>query len=107
VSPRRKDDAPFAIQVTPPSPPSGPLQAELARPVPTALPAETSALRREEAVSLPPVAEAPRAATIQRRQRLVTPALAQVLTLLRSPRSVGAALMLREIFDQPLCQRRR
>jgi hypothetical protein len=42
-----------------------------------------------------------------KRSPVLTPVLAQVAALLRSPQSAGAALVLREIFDQPLCRRRR
>jgi hypothetical protein len=35
------------------------------------------------------------------------PALAQLVELLRSPSSAGTAIVLREVFDLPLCRRRR
>jgi hypothetical protein len=50
---------------------------------------------------------APPPATVQKRQGKVTLALAQVLALLRSPRSISTAIVLREIFDEPLSRRRR
>ncbi len=37
----------------------------------------------------------------------MSPILTQVAALLRSPQTAGAALVLREIFDQPLCRRHR
>jgi hypothetical protein len=40
------------------------------------------------------------------RNRQVSPILAQVATLLRSPQAAGAAFVLREILDQPLSKRR-
>jgi hypothetical protein len=36
-----------------------------------------------------------------------SPVLRQVAQILRSPRSAAAAIVLREIFDAPMCQRRR
>jgi hypothetical protein len=40
------------------------------------------------------------------RDRQVSPILAQVAKLLRSPQAAGAAFVLREILDQPKCKRR-
>ena len=37
----------------------------------------------------------------------MTPVLTQVAALLRSPQAAGAAIVLREILDQPRCRRRR
>jgi hypothetical protein len=50
-------------------------------------------------VAAPPRPGAPLAKT--------SPALRHFAALLRSPQSAGTAIVLREVFDQPLCRRRR
>jgi hypothetical protein len=54
----------------------------------------------------PPPAE-PRHPPQGAKPTVVNPALAQVLPLLRSPQGLRSAIVLREIFDRPLCQRGR
>lgn len=51
----------------------------------------------------PPVAVVPRVVTPVK----LSPALARVTQMLSSPQAAAAAIVLREIFERPLCQRRR
>jgi hypothetical protein len=52
----------------------------------------------------PPAAEAPPAPGLPGKRTLAAPA-ARVLALLRDPRSLAAAVLLREVFEPPLCRR--
>jgi hypothetical protein len=87
-----------------------------------AIPAATPARRVDPArPDAPPVAALPVAVPLAAIAVEVTPAaprdtssakptpptLVHLARLLRSPRTAGAAIVLREIFDQPLCRRRR
>jgi hypothetical protein len=73
---------------TPPAAPAPPILLEPAD-LPTAMP-----------VTVPEPPPRPKAAARP------SPAMAQVLGLLRSPRTLGAAFFLREILDPPLVLRR-
>jgi hypothetical protein len=56
---------------------------------------------------LPPRAEAPAALSSPRDDRRLPPAWRQARDLLARPQTAGTAFVLREIFDRPLCKRRR
>jgi hypothetical protein len=77
--------------------PLRPLPAEPSRsmPVPAPTPVVSAA---------PPLPPAP---PVAGSRTAPPPAVAQLVELLRSPRSAATAIILREVFDQPLCRRRR
>jgi hypothetical protein len=83
-----------ATPVVAPAPPE-----EMARVADAAQRAAAAALVVPTRVAAPPRPAAPRAQT--------SPALRHLAALLRSPQSAGTAIVLREVFDQPLCRRRR
>jgi hypothetical protein len=74
-----------------------PMAAELPRAMPVPLPVPV--------VAAPP--PPPPAPAVPGARTAPPPALAQLMELLRSPRSAATAIVLREVFNQPLCRRRR
>jgi hypothetical protein len=111
---RRSVDSPIARTVRAPV-----LLEAIAEPLPTVVPAARTDppradVPRSETVVLPvqvPVAMlveplAP-AARVGPATKAPSPALVQLAQLLQSPRSAGTAIVLREIFDRPLCRRGR
>jgi hypothetical protein len=90
-------------ETTPPARPSPRVMLEMAPP-------ETRAAPPPQPPPPPPSQEVPQVATtpptVPRRQQ-VSAAVAQVARLLRSPQTAGAAYVLREILDEPMCKRRR
>jgi hypothetical protein len=108
---------------SPAGPPRRPAaEVPVARAVPSSPPpAEADVVRVVRAESVPvPVAPIPVAEPVPPARALPAPAmpqpgrgqvrnpiLTQVVALLRSPQAAGTALVLREIFDQPLCRRPR
>lgn len=126
---RRRRDAEERPKPTPPPPPArptvarAPLRERPSRPRETPPRAAPPLIRREEvpvavAVAQPVAAEPVPAAppirdaaiapapTTTRDTRL-SPIVQQVRSLLSKPQTAGTAFVLREIFDRPLCQRRR
>jgi hypothetical protein len=87
---------------------------------PVLLEEETSSRRSVPVVTPEPAAEPVRAVEVSPAQlpapppapavvrvKAISPLLRQVVQGLRTPRSAAAAIVLREVFDQPLCKRRR
>jgi hypothetical protein len=116
---RRRREAEERAKAPPPPPPPArsPLRERPSRPaqkpavrraeVPVAVPvarlvAPTEAIDVVEVVSASP----PPAPTTTREPQL-SPMVQQVRSLLSKPQTAATAFMLREIFDRPLCQRRR
>jgi hypothetical protein len=110
-------ERPSRLLDTPPRPvPSArpaeepPLVIPVARPVPKPATIREAAVEAALAVPLPqPVPDVPPApatpATTRETRR--SPISQQVHALLRKPQTAAAAFVLREIFDRPLCMRRR
>ncbi len=74
----------------------------LAEPTPAQLvrPGESTSVKPVELAAPPP-------APMNTQQKAPSLVLQQVARMLSSPQSVAAAVVLREIFDQPMCRRRR
>jgi hypothetical protein len=113
-APRRVDDAPLPAsprRQTPPSPipEVRPVPVTVVVPVETRAEAEAKALTALPAVKVTPAAPTPATPVMasEKRRREVTPVMAQVVQLLRNPRNVATAFVLREIFDEPMCKRKR
>jgi hypothetical protein len=95
------------LEAIPISRPAPPVRAPAPPPPKALVPLATVIETPAEAVpAAGPPAAVPAAPATLRRQA-VSPILAQVVALLRSPQAAGSALVLREIFDRPLCKRRR
>jgi hypothetical protein len=100
-------DSPSVVLVTPrlETPRPEPLRADPQRSMPVEpvrsmpVPLPTPVVTVTPALAAIPILESSRATP--------SPALAQLVELLRSPSSAGTAIVLREVFDQPLCRRRR
>ena len=103
----RRADAPLpAIPVVKPSPaPAEPARVDTA-PVVLA-PPPTPATQAGAPAALPSLPQLARLAPIPGGERPLSPALAQVNALLRDPRSLAAAMVLREVLDRPVGLRRR
>lgn len=94
--PRQPPPPPPAVRVLPPPPP--PLATPVvAQPGPVVAPIQSVALIQ--------AIQAPAAVRRVDEPRLVPPAMAQVVALLKSPQSLQAAFLLREILGEPLCRR--
>lgn len=100
--PSRVSDTP--PRVAPPviRAPEIPVAVPVARPIeqPALVEPVVAATPTREAAPPPPPAPMPRPAP-------TSPILQQVRSLLSKPQTAGTAFVLREIFDRPLCQRRR
>jgi hypothetical protein len=90
----RAEEIPMAIPVVRPAAP--PVVAEVV----------VTAPRLQPVAELPPPSPPTPIPTLQRDVR-PAPIPQQVRSLLSKPQTAGAAFVLREIFDRPLCQRRR
>jgi len=84
-------------------------EVPVARPVVVlAEPTPAQPVRPGESTSVKPVElAAPPPAPINTQPKAPSPVLQQVARMLRSPQSAASAIVLREIFDQPLSRRRR
>jgi hypothetical protein len=96
---RNQPVPPVALPVSPPKI----VVAEEAPPPVRTLEAARLTARADEAKQAPPPSPPP-AGTVRREN--VSPTLRQLTQLLRSPRTAGTAIVLREILDQPVCRRR-
>ncbi len=92
--PKRTEEIPVALPVARPVTPPVVAEAVLVTP------------RPQPATETPP-SPPPPAVPIVPRATPSSPILQQVRSLLSEPRTAGAAFALREIFDRPLCMRRR
>jgi hypothetical protein len=120
--PRRRSSVDDALQTAPVPPPvrttqrpprprrpAVPVPVQILAEPPVPLPVQQPVVllpMPDPLVPLPPVAPAPTAAPPVR-PRVGSPVLAQVTQLLRSPRAAAVAIVLREILDRPVGQRRR
>jgi hypothetical protein len=124
VPPRRRSSVDDALQTTAAPPPVRVVQRpsrprRLAVPVPVQILEEPPVLlpvrELDVTVTLPvpqpavilPSVMPPPSTPQPARPRAVSPVLGQVFQLLRSPRSAAVAVVLREILDRPVGQRRR
>ncbi len=94
---------------SPPPPPAvtalRPVLLELV-PEPVPVPqAKTGEARTTQEVPIPAPPPPPTPAVVVGRDRPISPVLAQVITLLRSPQSAAVGLVLREVLDRPRSQR--
>jgi hypothetical protein len=99
--PRRQRDEPMTVVKAPAPRPAR--QDQPKGPIPVLLPVPQA----EVAVEVVSAMRVPVAAPEPTPAAPVSPAVAQVLVLLRSPQSAATAFVLREILGPPLCLRRR